>query len=180
VSTTQSNYPLESQFIRLHKFLQPTLPLLLGLGQTSPWSIEASPPNPDISAPTINELFIYFHIRIKKAAIPTTSISDDTFNNNGILYKLIDNPSINDIRSNLIKHIYLETTVNHTNLRVASFRSLGIYYLEKIYNEVETQINYDDVIEPSEVEAVPIFYQNFLPVDVVEDLRQTFKLIIEV
>jgi hypothetical protein len=128
----------------------------------------------------IDEPFTYRTIPIKKGAIPVPAVLDYDLELEGKYYKLYESPSLVDIRSQMMTHMYLELEINHTSLIAPSFRSLGIFYIGEILDRENSKKHCYNSFIPSDIDAVPLYFENFTPVEVQEDVRQTFRLVIEV
>jgi hypothetical protein len=176
---TTKGYPKEINYRRLQRFLDPCFPLLLGLGQTSPWSIEAVPPAPDLFTFNLNEIFIYFPIPIRKAAIQKSSATQDTVVIDGKHILLMDDPTILDIRREQISKLYLEVKLPHNQIPEPAFRSLGVFIIHSVVDIESIKSRCYASYLPSDINAIPLYYENFSPIEVQEDVEQTFKLIIE-
>jgi hypothetical protein len=94
---------------------------VLGVGQTTAWNIESAPPNVDPSLSQVPELALLIPVVVKAAYWnPTGTVSVGN-----VHYSTAEN--LTDITTNQATRLLLTATLNHNDLPIASYRSLGLY-----------------------------------------------------
>lgn len=169
-------YPLEQYYRRLEYLIAPQTVVVLGLGRTSPWNVEAVPPTPDPNSPTLEELFVYFKIPIRYGAKRLAYPTEETITLKDEAYLLYPEVPLEEIRLKQLREMYLEVTIDHNEINAGSFRSFGVFVVRKFLKEDHCAVR--TLYKVEEVDAIPLYYENFPPVQVQEDLEQTFKLVI--
>lgn len=174
--SNRCGYPAEKTYTTIWNMLRPDNPLFLGLGKTSSWPSESSPPDVDLTATTQQELACYFPIHIRKTAKRVSSGTAGSISFGGQFFIISEADSLNDVRSAQASHLYIEAVVNHNLMPNNSFRSLGLYRFIKYLNEIAEDL---DVYLPGDVDASLYFLQHIEPVVKTTNLEQTFKIIVK-
>lgn len=148
---------------------------MLGLGKTTPWEIESAPPTVPPATIEVPELFAYIPVTKKQGAIKVDKAGPDTTIVDGQFYKLVDFTRLEDIRLNSVRNIYLEAELNHNLITVESFRSLGVHVEIEYAGGVSLG---QPLYAWGELVGKLYYVENFRPIAKVDNLTQTFKLVI--
>lgn len=166
-------YPAGKTYTTLWNMANLDNGLLLGLGKTSSWPSESSPPDVDPLASEQVELACYFPILTRKVA---KRVSSGGIPFGGQLFTLFDAESLNDIEAVQATHLYVEAVVDHNLMPNNSFRSLGLYRFIKYADDIEPT---EPMFLPGDVDASIYFLEHIEPVVKTSNLLQTFKIIVK-
>jgi hypothetical protein len=163
-----------SSFYNIWRYGLPESKLFIGLGNTSAWSNEASPPVPESSIYQQSNLFIYFPATRLYAAKQTASPSISSVSIKGKYFEYSEDLSLTNIKSNGYDLAYVECDVEHNLLTSSTFRSMGVYGLID-YNAgvVEGEASYT----PGNLETYLKYLEYFPPINKTSGLTQTFRIV---
>lgn len=171
--SNRCGYPAERTYTTLWDMVREDHGLLLGLGKTSSWPSETSPPDVDLTATSQQELACYFPIVTRKVAkrVGTAGVSFG-----GQLFDVTEVTTLDGIRAAQATHLYIEAVVDHNLMPNNSFRSLGLYRFIEYGESIDPEAL---VFLPGDVSASLYFLQHLEPVVKTTNLVQTFKIIVK-
>lgn len=159
-----------------------TSPVYIGIGQSLPWLIEATPPS-------INPIFKYpLELFIKatnlKLAVKPTRLSNSISYVNGFPFSLVPDSILDDITDfsslseNKIRLLYLEFTLPTIRLDFSSFRHLCVVDTLNLKQSVDSGLDY---YKKDEVDSyTPTYMENFRPIRIQNRVSQRIQVLVEV
>lgn len=171
-------YLREPIYRRVEKYLNLNTPMLFGFGQSTPWEIEATPPNVPLDTTDIPGLFGYVPITTRKAVIKTSVLEPGGFELQGLFYKTVNINDIRDIRANRINRLYLKGYLYHEDIytKVCTFRSLSVHIDVDLNRCVTGPYRF---LGPQNVDrSAAMYLEHFPPFTVQRSIRQSFELVV--
>lgn len=170
--------PLSYTYQRVADFVDRG-PYLIGIGNTlTPWVIEGSPPEVDITESEQPEVAVYIPSILVSAVIPMPAATDETIRVNNTYWLPISNESIPAAGA---INVLIRMKVQHNDIPAAYFRSLGVHDelsvtpagLEKI--EDQQTLSADDVLS-----ARLVFLANISAIEVQSNVVEFKNLVVRV
>lgn len=170
--SNRCGYPAAKTYTTLWNMVNLDNALLLGLGKTSSWTIETSPPDVDLTATEQQELACYYPIAVRKVA---KRVSSGGVSFAGQLFNITKVETLDAIEAAQATHLYVEAVVDHNLMPNNSFRSLGLYRFVSHADSIDPAAS---IFLPADVDASLYFLQHIEPVVKTTNLVQTFKMIV--
>lgn len=178
-------YPLEKVYRDLWELINPDNDLMLGLGGTTAWDIESTPPAANPTLIDVPQLFIYLPVTKRLGAKRTNKnnktvvvghVDPGVMLSKGLQYEVTTVNSLQELRIRDLKQICLEIEVDHNLLPQTTFRTIGLYRF----------ISYEEGVTaggasylPEEITGSLFYVENFRPVTVTNNVKQTFRIVVK-
>lgn len=172
---TTKGYARTYKYQRLLDLLDPANNLVVGVGNTSPWAIEAAPPIIDVLLEEQEELQLLLPVT-KKVAVKEVLVTPAT-THYVVANKIFKEVSstFTAIRTEQATKLLVETKLDHSKLTVGSYRSIALYQRATIPTEQKLAYTPNEIISKS-----LLYIEQFQAVDVQPDVTETIRMVIDV